>query len=132
MMSRNLSTDETTIVATYSSRQDADIAKTQLEEHEIPSFVVADDVHPPFQVTEGVELRVLNDEAEAARKILAVDGDAAAGTDGRRLPPDTGDADEAEDLTFSPGGFVQATAWAYVAAFLLMVTVIIMGLLILS
>jgi hypothetical protein len=132
MMTRDFSTDETTVVATYSNRQNAEIARTQLEKQEISSFVVADDVHPPLQLTEGVELRVLDREVEQAHKILTIDGDTAVKTDSREMPSETDEAEKTGGLMFSDGGFVQATAWIYVAAFLLMVTVIIMGLLISS
>ncbi|MCS3678333.1 hypothetical protein GGP72_002264 [Salinibacter ruber] len=38
--------------------------------------------------------------------------------------------EEQGELTFGSGGLVQATAWAYVAAFLFMVAIILTGLLV--
>ena len=69
-MPQNLSAEETPILATYSNRQDAEVAKARLADREIDAFIVADDVHPPFQLTEGVELRVLKEEADRARHVL--------------------------------------------------------------
>jgi len=126
-MPPELSSDETTVVTTYSSRQDAEIAKTQLEERGISALILADDVHPPFQLTEGVELRVLDQDVEHARQLLPLDGPSATEISGTGKLPES--EEDSGNLTFSQGGFVQATAWTYVAAFLLMVTVIVMGLL---
>ena len=69
-MPQNLSAEETTILATYSNRQDAEVAKARLAEREIDALIVADDVHPPFQLTEGVELRVLEGVADRAQRVL--------------------------------------------------------------
>lgn len=53
VMTRDLSSKESTVVATYSNHQDAEMARGYLEDHDIASFVGADDVHPLFQLTEG-------------------------------------------------------------------------------
>lgn len=126
-MPQEWSTDETIAVAAYSNRQNAEIAKTQLDERGLSALIIADDVHPPFQLTEGVKLRVLEQDMEHARKLLSDNGPSAEGNPGEQRPP--GSTEASESLTFSQGGFVRATAWTYVAAFLLMVTVIVMGLL---
>lgn len=42
----------------------------------------------------------------------------------------SGRKEQNEKLTFGSGGFVQATAWTYVATFLFMVSIILTGLLI--
>lgn len=63
--------EETTIVAMYSTRHDAEIAKSFLEDHGIDAFVVADDVHVPLQVTEGARLIVMQSKAERAHEALA-------------------------------------------------------------
>jgi len=124
-MTHDLSIDETTVVATYSNRQDAEIAKTQLADHDIPALITADDVHPPLQMAEGVKLRVLDHNAEQALDILDVDAKPVpTGSDASDVETHSDEA----DLTFSRGGFVQTTAWTYVAAFLLMVAVIVAGL----
>ncbi len=123
-MTRDLSISQTTVVATYSNRQDAEIAKGQLADHDINALITADDVHPPLQMTEGVRLRVLDHKIEQALDI--VDVSAASVPAGLRAEMHAND--EEANLTFSRNGFVQATAWTYVAAFLLMVAVIVAGL----
>lgn len=65
-----LSTEDTTVVATYSNRHDAEVARSLLEDRGIASFVVADEVHPPIQLTGGVRLLVLSGEAQEARQAL--------------------------------------------------------------
>jgi len=130
-MPQNLSAEETAILATYSNRQDAEVAKARLAEREIDALIVADDVHPPFQLTEGVELRALEGGADRARRVLdeetsvSVEDEAAAG-----MPSESAQQEQSANLTFGSGGLVQATAWTYVAAFLLMVAIILTGLLI--
>lgn len=127
-MTRDLSISETTVVATYASRQDAEIAKTQLADHDILALITADDVHPPLQMTEGVKLRVLDHKAEQALNILDVDAKPVPADSGMEMPDAEMHSDDEADLAFSRNGFVQATAWTYVAAFLLMVAVIVAGL----
>jgi len=130
-MPQNLSAEETAILATYSNRQDAEVAKARLPEREIDALIVADDVHPPFQLTEGVELRALEGGADRARRVLdeetsvSVEDEVAAG-----MPSESAQQEQSANLTFGSGGLVQATAWTYVAAFLLMVAIILTGLLI--
>lgn len=117
-MNENLSSEETVVVATYSSRHDAEIAKNFLEDQGVASFVTADDVHPPLQLTEGVKLRVMSTEAAGARKALH-EADMLAG----RLDP----------LEFDESGSRSSprfTAWAYLIMFLLIVAAIALGLLI--
>lgn len=118
-MSQYLSDEDTIIVATYANRQDAEMAKAQLAEHEIESLIIADDTHPSFQLTEGVKLCVLEGVAEEACRILE-----AENVSGDHKRVDEG------DLTHAPGGWVQATAWTYVAAFVFMVALILTGLLV--
>lgn len=128
-MPSDLSAEETVVIATYSNRQDAEVDKARLNDQNVSSFVVADDVHPPLQLTEGVELRILTHEARRAHEILETGPDSAPRGGGTEMPPDAGEEASAGPLTFSSSGFVQATAWTYVAAFLLMVTIIVVGLL---
>ena len=73
MMPQNPPVEETAILATYSNRQDAKVAKARLAERGIDALIVADDVHPPFQLTDGVELRVLEGVADRARRVLEED-----------------------------------------------------------
>jgi hypothetical protein len=129
-MSQNLSAEETTILATYSNRQDAEVDKARLAEREIDAFIVADDVHPPFQLTEGVELRVLEGEADRAHHVLEEKREAALRSGISTEMPSESAQQEQGELTFGRGGLVQATAWTYVAAFLLMVAIILTGLLV--
>lgn len=118
-MSQHLSDEDTVIAATYSNRQDAEIAKARLAEHEIESLIIADDTHPSFQLTEGVKLCVLEGVGDQASRILEEQG----------LFGENEQADE-EEWADAPGGWVQATAWTYVAAFVLMVALILTGLLV--
>lgn len=130
-MTNDLSADGTTTIATYSSRHDAEVAKGYLESQGIDSLVIADDVHPPFQLTEGVQLRVLDSVAARAREALT--DEAIPSTEeavGTGTPPESGGREPTGDLTFSLGGFVQTTAWMYIATFAVVVVLIILGLLI--
>jgi hypothetical protein len=61
---------KTTVVATYTARHYADMARDYLEDNEIPSYVSADDVHVPLQLTEGARLIVMEREVDAARTLL--------------------------------------------------------------
>jgi hypothetical protein len=130
-MIQDLSADETTVLGTYSNRSDAEVAKARLADREIDAVIVADDVHPPFQLTEGVELRVLEGEAERARQVLSAEtAGAVEGETSMETPSGSAQKGGARGLTFGRNGFVQATAWTYVAAFLLMVAIILTGLLV--
>jgi hypothetical protein len=129
-MPQNLSAEETTILATYSNRQDAEVDKARLAEREIDAFIVADDVHPPFQLTEGVELRVLEGEADRAHHVLEEKMEVALKSGISTEMPSESTQEEQSELTFGSGGLVQATAWTYVAAFLFMVVIILTGLLV--
>ncbi|WP_251965036.1 hypothetical protein [Salinibacter ruber] len=129
-MPQNLSAEETPILATYSNRQDAEVVKARLADREIDAFIVADDVHPPFQLTEGVELRVLDGEADRARHVLEEKTEVSPEFGIRTEMPSESIQEEQGELTFGSGGLVQATAWAYVAAFLFMVAIILTGLLV--
>ena len=130
-MPQNPPAEETVILATYSNRQDAEVAKARLAEREIDALIVADDVHPSFQLTEGVVLRVLKGVADRARRVLeeetsvSVEDEVAA-----EISSESAQKEQGTELVFGSGGLVQATAWTYVAAFLLMVVIILTGLLI--
>lgn len=105
------STETTTVVSTYSNRSAAESARARLEAHGIDAFVTADNAHTTFQETEGVALRTLETNAARARALLndTPEG-ASAGT-----PP-------------THARSVQATAWLSIAAFVLMVALIVGGL----
>ena len=69
----DLSTEETTVIATYWRRLDAEMAQRRLEGENIRSFITADDaggIHTDFQLIHGVKLVALSHEASAARSIL--------------------------------------------------------------
>lgn len=103
-MTDALDAEETVVVATYSTRRDAEMAKDRLAEAEIQSFITADDaggMHPQMQAPHGVKLLVLQRAAERAHEVLA---DAALLPESLDpvAPPD---ADESGDApTFSMGG----------------------------
>jgi len=130
-MPQNLSAQDTAILATYSNRQDAEVAKSRLAERQIDALIVADDVHPPFQLTEGVELCVLEGAAERARRVLEEETSGSVeGGSGTEMSSEPIQQERSANLTFGSGGLVQATAGTYVAAFLLMVAIILTGLLV--
>lgn len=110
-MAKELTSEETTVVAKYSNRHDAETAKSFLADQGISSFVTADDVHPPLQLTQGVRLRVMTGEAQTAKKALQeVD----------MLP---GQAADATDVGVTTG----LTAWAFVAVFVLIIAMVVAG-----
>lgn len=84
-MPRDLSAEETVVIATYANRPDAEVDKARLDDQDVSSVVGADDVHTPLPLTEGVELRVLSREADRAREILET-GRATHGRVARRTP----------------------------------------------
>lgn len=100
------------------------VAKGCREDHGIASFIPADDVHPPFQFTEGVRLRVLDSEVRAVRDALE---DAAMLS--QRVPADD---KQTEARTFSVAWPVRMTAWAYMLVFVLVIAAIVVGLLLSS
>ena len=65
---------DTTCIKIYSTRSEAELAKTLLESHEIESMISADDCggFRPYlaSTTGGVKLLVLEEMAEEAKKIL--------------------------------------------------------------
>ena len=87
------SNDATTVVATYPARHYAEMAKDFLADHDIVASVVADDVHVPLQLTEGVRLLVMQSQAEEAHRALE-----EAGLSPQRIASDEeAEADGAED-----------------------------------
>lgn len=73
-MTSDLSTDETIVVAVYSTRRDAEVALDYLEDEGIQGFISADDaggMHPQLQRPHGVKLLVLGHAAaEQAHTML--------------------------------------------------------------
>lgn len=79
--------DNTTIVAMYPTRRDAEMAQDLLNDEGIRALITADDaggMHPQLQPAHGVKLRVLEHQAEAAHAALADAGllPEGAGADG--------------------------------------------------
>jgi hypothetical protein len=64
------SSENTEVVATYPARHYAEMARDFLSDNGIDSFVVADDVHVPLQLTEGARLRVMESKLHAAHAAL--------------------------------------------------------------
>jgi hypothetical protein len=68
-----MSSQETTVIATFSSRRDAEIAHEFLSEEGISAFVSADDaggMHPELQRSQGVHLLVMDGAADRALALL--------------------------------------------------------------
>jgi hypothetical protein len=92
----NRDSERTTLLATYPSRRDAEVARNRLEAHDISSFVTADDaggMHVEMQLTNGVKLLVLEGDAREAHEILQ---DANMLSDAAPNPTDW-DPDEIEE-----------------------------------
>ena len=62
--------ENTEVVATYPARHYAEMAKDFLSDNGIDSFIVADDVHVPLQLTEGARLRVMASKVPTAYEAL--------------------------------------------------------------
>jgi hypothetical protein len=69
----DLSSERTTVLATYSSRRDAEMARDRLDAHDVSAFITADDaggMHVQMQLTNGVKLIGFQSEAETALSLL--------------------------------------------------------------
>ena len=119
MATKDLSSEETTVIATYSNRHDAEVAKGLLQEWDITSLVIADDVHPPFQLTEGVKLLVLSSKAQDAHEALNEEAMLLTDEEVRR----------GENRNDQSSRATRIIAWAYIAAVVLVIGVIVFGLL---
>lgn len=65
--------ERTAVIATYSTRMEAEMAQRHLEEENIHAFITADDaggMHPQLQQVQGVKLTGRSSEAADARNIL--------------------------------------------------------------
>lgn len=72
-MTRTDPSDETTIIATFSTRRNAEVAREYLADSGIETFVRADDaggMHPELQRSQGVELVGMTGSATEARTAL--------------------------------------------------------------
>jgi hypothetical protein len=87
-MTNTRDTEETTVLATYSARRTAEMARDFLADADIQAFVSSDDaggMHPQMQRPHGVKLVGLRGAAQRARSLLddagllpEADGDQAA------------------------------------------------------
>lgn len=123
MASEESRSEETVVVATYSSRQDAEAARGLLSDRGITSFVTADDVHPPLQITEGSRVRVLGRDLAAAREALY----SAGMLPGSEAEDAGAAAAEAPDKRPYLSGMARWTTWAYIAIAVLIVVVVIIA-----
>ena len=72
-MSNPLDTEETTVLATYPTRRDAEMARDYLADADVQTFVSSDDaggMHPQMQRPHGVKLVGLRGTAQRARSLL--------------------------------------------------------------
>jgi len=102
-MSDARDTEETTVLATYSERRTAEMARDYLSDADIRTFVSSDDaggMHPQMQRPHGVKLVSMRGTAQRARSLL----------DDAGLLPD-GDEDEGPP---SPETDSAAEGWASV------------------
>lgn len=134
-MTDDVRTEETTIVATYTTRRDAEMAQERLDEAGIQAFISADDaggMHPQLQRPHGVKLVVLGREAEFAHSTLEDAGLLPAGREGSSadeemsaddaLTPEEPEEASSENLTFSMDRTMfSATGIGYLVVFGLMV-----------
>ena len=73
LASSDFAKERTTVLATYPTRRDAEMAKDRLESAGYGAFITADDaggMHVEMQLTNGVKLIGLEGEAEDARALL--------------------------------------------------------------
>lgn len=102
-MTNARSSEESAVIATFSTRRDAEVAKDYLDDEGIQTFVSSDDaggMHPQMQRPHGVKLVGMSSIAPEAREMLEQAGlfppPGAADT-----PEQRPGQDQAEDLTFS-------------------------------
>lgn len=72
-MANGHDTEETTVLATYSTRRDAEMARDHLADADIRAFVSSDDaggMHPQLQRPHGVKLVSMSGTAQRARTLL--------------------------------------------------------------
>lgn len=113
-MTDDASSERTVVVAAYSSRRDAEMARDRLENENIGAFITADDaggMHPELQRPHGVHLVVLGSEAQAAHEVLedvgllssydADPSDVKGRADEADVRLESPREEQTEDLTFS-------------------------------
>lgn len=120
-MSASQADDRSTIIATYSTRRDADIARDYLDDADIDTFVSSDDaggMHPEMQRPNGVKLIGMSNVASRARSIL---------DEAELLPDDGGDPVHAGDQ--EPGIEDSPSRWLFTGVAIVIVALVILGML---
>ncbi len=105
-MSNAYDTEQTVVVATYSSRRNAEIAQDYLIAADIRAFVSADDaggMHPQLQRPHGVKVITMEEGAEQAHEELA-SADLLPETTEATRPESGEEASEDVSLTVSMEG----------------------------
>lgn len=120
-MTRTDPSDETTIIATFSTRRNAEVARDYLADAGFETFVRADDaggMHPELQRSQGVELVGMTGSANEARTALDEAG---------LLPEfENGDRTRPEQDERSARGFLPFTTRGSIPLFFLVVVVLIL------
>lgn len=115
--------EETTVVATYSARRNAEVARDYLADADIRAFVSSDDaggMHPQLQRPHGVKLVGMRDTARRARVLLDEASLLPAADDLDAPAPDAGS--EVEDWASTVyGGVLLLGALALVLVLLMIV-----------
>lgn len=121
-MANGQASEETIVIATYSTRRDAEVAKDYLEDEGIQSFVSTDDaggMHPQMQRPHGVQLVGMTSTVQEAHERLEEVGLLPASGEESRSQEAQREV-QAEEVTFSmerpPTGFI------------VLITVLIVGL----
>ena len=105
-MTASRNTEKTAVVATFSARRDAEIARDYLIASDIQAFVSADDaggMHPQLQAPHGVKVVTLSNDAEAAHEELD-EADLLPGSGSGAHAPAEREREEGS-LTFSMAGW---------------------------
>lgn len=122
------SSEESTVIATYSTRRDAEVAKDYLDSAGIQAFVTADDaggMHPELQRSQGVKLSVLGSAAREAHGVLEEAG-LLPSTAAESSPPRSQPADQSANVFFSTEGPI------FTAVFVVVAVLIVLGLMIIA
>lgn len=132
-MRKDQGSEDTEVVATYNNRHDAEVAMGYLKDQNIDSFVVADDVHPPLQLTEGVKLLVMHTRVQDAREALKV-ADMLPRTGSEKVDEVEGPGivGEPEEPPASARTSARNSAWIYIIAFVLIIAAVVIGIMLTS
>lgn len=103
-MANGQASEETIVIATYSTRRDAEVAKDYLEDEGIQSFVSTDDaggMHPQMQRPHGVQLVGMTSTAQEAHERLEEVGLLPASGETASRSQEAQREVQAEDVIFS-------------------------------